>query len=79
MYRIIWKYISSLELGRKQKQRVFIIINLLLYACLGIMAWNLFGLKTFNGDIVWFICFVGYPAVLLGFAGSIFALFKLDQ
>ena len=37
------------------------------------------GVKRFSGSIRWFLCFVGYPAVLLGFAGSIFALFKLDQ
>jgi hypothetical protein len=38
-----------------------------------------FGLKLFGSDIAWFISFIGYPTVLLGFAGSIFALFKLDQ
>ena len=79
MYKIIWNYVNKMDISRKQKQRIFITINLLLYAVIGILAWNLFGLRAFNGDITWFICFVGYPSVLLGFAGSVFALFKLDQ
>ncbi|MBR0418938.1 MAG: hypothetical protein IJI66_07190 [Erysipelotrichaceae bacterium] len=80
MYRIIWDKINKIKnISRKQKHRIFISANVVLYGFIGITMWYLFGLKEFNGDFGWFICFVGYPSVLLGFAGSIFALFKLDQ
>ena len=68
-----------MEIDRKTKQRLFISANVTLYLLIGILCWYLFGLKLFGSNISWFISFVGYPAVLLGFAGSIFALFKLDQ
>ena len=79
MYRIIWNQIKNLQTKRKTKHRIFIAINVTIYALAGILVWYLFGMKNFRGTIAWFICFAGYPAVLLGFAGSIFALFKLDQ
>ena len=79
MYRLIWNQIKKTQVARKTKQRIFIAVNVVLYMLLGIVAWYLFGVKRFSGSIRWFPCFVGYPAVLLGFAGSIFALFKLDQ
>ena len=79
MYRLIWNQIKKMQVARKTKQRIFIAVNVVLYMLLGIAAWYLFGVKRFPGNNRWFLCFVGYPAVLLGFAGSIFALFKLDQ
>ena len=79
MYRLIWNQIKRMQAARKTKQRIFIAVNVVLYMLLGIAAWYLFGVKRFSGSIRWFLCFVGYPVVLLGFAGSIFALFKLDQ
>lgn len=79
MYRIIWNQINKMEIDRKTKQRLFISVNVTLYLLIGILCWYLFGLKLFGSNISWFISFVGYPAVLLGFAGSIFALFKIDQ
>ncbi len=79
MYRLIWNQIKKMQVARKTKQRIFIAVNVVLYMLLGIAAWYLFGVKRFPGSIRWFLCFVGYPAVLFGFAGSIFALFKLDQ
>ncbi|MBQ1534370.1 MAG: hypothetical protein IIZ64_06110 [Erysipelotrichaceae bacterium] len=79
MYRFIWNQINKMEIDRKTKQRVFISANVTLYLLIGILCWYLFGLKLFGSNISWFISFVGYPAVLPGFAGSIFALFKIDQ
>ena len=80
MYRIIWNQINKIEnISRKQRQRIFISANVILYLSIGILCWYAIGLKLFGSDISWFISFVGYPTVLLGFAGSIFALFKLDQ
>jgi hypothetical protein len=79
MYRFIWNQINKMEIDRKTKQRLFISVNVTLYLLIGILSWYLFGLKLFGSNISWFISFVGYPAVLLGFAGSIFALFKIDQ
>ena len=79
MYRIIWNWISKLNIERKQKQQIFIAANVVLYMLIGLILWLAFGMKKFNGDPGWFICFVGYPSVLLGFAGSVLSLFKLDQ
>lgn len=80
MYRIIWNQVSKIKnIKRKQKHRIFIITNVVLYSLIGLLCWYLFGIKLFGNDIAWFISFVGYPTVLLGLAGSIFALFKLDQ
>ncbi len=79
MYRLIWDHINKLDIKRRQKHRLFIAANVILYMMIGLLVWYLFGLKTFGSSISWFICIIGYPTVLLGFAGSIFALFKLDQ
>ncbi len=79
MYKLIWKMISKLNIERKQKQRIFISVNVILYASIGLLLWYLFGAKRFGNNPTWFIGLVGYPMALLGFAGSIFALFKLDN
>ena len=79
MYKLIWNWIKKMDIPRKQKQRIFISVNVVLYLLLGLLLWFVFGEKAFNGSLAWFICFVGYPSVLFGFAGSILSLYKLDQ
>ena len=79
MSTLLWKYISRLDIARKHKHRIFLLINASLYGLLGYIAWLMIGEHIFVNRKEWLLTFVGYPAVLGGFLLGIFLLFKMDQ
>lgn len=79
MSTLLWKYISRLDIARKHKHRIFLLINAGLYGLLGYLVWLLIGENFFVNREEWLLTFVGYPAVLGGFLLGIFLLFKMDQ
>ena len=79
MEAMLWKSINKLNIPRKHKHRIFLLINVAIYGLLGYLAWLLVGDSIFANREEWMLSFVGYPAVIGGFLMGIFILFKLDQ
>ena len=79
MELFLWKQISKLNIARKHKHRIFLLINVCFYALLGYMVWLVIGEHIFVNREEWLLTFVGYPAVLGGFVLGMVLLFKMDQ
>lgn len=79
MYRFIWNMINKLSFERKIKHSLFLVTTIVIFALLGTLMWFLFGRRIFGDNIHWLICFIGYPALILGYFLAVLALFKLDQ
>ena len=70
----LWNYCKVKDWNEKRKVRSFLTMNTLIFAVMGLLAWTAVRLFAFN-SIEWMLCFIGYPAVILGiFGGSIYLL-----
>ena len=79
MKAIIWNYVNKLNLKPKTRQRLFLAAVSLLWGLVGALLWVLLGSKIFPGRIDWMLCFIGYPAVILGFLSGIYYIFKVND
>ncbi len=70
-----WKMIDTLQVKREVKNKLFILSQVLFYALIGAAVWGVLG-RLVLPEIMWFLCFIGYPATFIGFFGSAFYLYK---
>lgn len=73
--KAIWSRINCLEIKVSKKNRIFIAVMVLLCMLLGGGIWILAGRFLFP-QAEWFLCFMGYPAVLVGFFGGVLYLYN---
>ena len=73
MMKLFYEKIEERAWNREKKQYVFILVNVLFFALIGLALWFVVGQFLLNG-ISWLICFIGYPAVFVGFFGGIIYL-----
>ena len=79
MARLLWKQIDKLNIDKKHKYRIFLLINSCIYALLGYIVWLIIGKNFFTNKEQWMLCFVGYPAVFGGFFMGMYVLYKMNQ
>lgn len=73
----LWNYCNARNWNQKRKIQLFLTMNTLLFAAVGLLAWSAVRWFAFN-TIVGMLCFIGYPAVILGvFGGSIYLLMNV--
>jgi len=75
--RAIWNKINNLNISQVNKNRLFITSEIVITGITGAFIWLLLGRLILPG-VVWLICFVGYPAVFIGFMGSCLYLYNHD-
>lgn len=71
--KFLWEKIQSLKIGIRYKSKLYIFILMMLMAIVGVVIWLIIG-RRFLPGIDWLICFIGYPAVLLGYLGGLIYL-----
>lgn len=71
----MWKNISKQGWSNSIKQTLFIGCSVLAFCVLGFLLWLLVK-KLIGDDIVWMLCFMGYPGFFFGYLGAIFYLWK---
>lgn len=71
----IEKLISVFHLTTEQKQYAFIMFNVLICGIMGAVLWAVIG-RYMLSSLSWLFCFIGYPAVFIGFCGSILYLYR---
>lgn len=70
--RTIWQLINCLKISKKVKNFMYIFMLILINAILGGIVWGIFG-RFYCPGVAWLICFMGYPAVIIGlFCGVIY-------
>lgn len=73
--KIVWKLLNPIDVTISIKNMVFLIILTVVSSITGALAWTVMGRIILSGAF-WLICFVGYPAVFLGFFGGILYLYN---
>lgn len=71
----MWNIIDSFKVKRETKNRLFIWSQIMFYALAGAVVWVLLGRLVLPG-IDWLLCFIGYPAIFIGFFGSVLFLYN---
>ncbi|MGN0347701.1 MAG: hypothetical protein ACI4DU_10515 [Lachnospiraceae bacterium] len=73
----LWTFINKQNLSILVKQRTFLAILIVGNLILGGLVWLLL-FRTILPEISWLICFMGYPALFLGFFGGMLYLYRHD-
>ena len=73
--RILWSIVNAFKVKRIIKIRLFLSFLVVKNIAIGAGIWLLIG-RLFLPGIDWLICFIGYPAIFLGFFGGILYLYN---
>lgn len=73
--RKLWTVINGMKLRTAQKNRCFLALMVLICALVGALLWCIVGRLLLPGA-EWLLCFIGYPAVFVGFFGGILYLYN---
>ena len=79
MAKLLWKQVDKLNIAKKHKYRIFLLINSGIYALLGYILWLFIGKNFLTNREQWMLCFVGYPVVFSGFLMGMLMLYKMNQ
>ncbi|MBE5826470.1 MAG: hypothetical protein E7307_07520 [Butyrivibrio sp.] len=71
----LWNVVNGLAVKRNVKIIVFLLIFVAVNICIGMGLWLLFGRILFPG-LEWLFCFMGYPAIFVGFFGGVIYIYK---
>lgn len=71
----MWNIIDSFKVKRETQNRLFIWSQIMFYALAGAVVWVLLGRLVLPG-IDWILCFIGYPAIFIGFFDSVLFLYN---
>ncbi|MCR4922400.1 MAG: hypothetical protein K5931_00100 [Lachnospiraceae bacterium] len=71
----LWNVINQLRTGKSMKNRIYLMLLILINIIIGGAIWLLIGRLLLPG-IEWLICFMGYPAVFIGFFGGVLYLYN---
>lgn len=71
----LWNVVNGLDVKRDVKTGLFFWILIIANICIGAGLWLLFG-RLFLPEIVWLLCFIGYPAIFVGFFGGILYIYN---
>lgn len=75
MNKRISKVIQQLNMKKQCKNRAFLIVNTIVWGSIGALTGILLNCLKPVGRIEMF-CYIGYPAVFIGFMGSILYLYQ---
>lgn len=73
--RILWSIVNAFKVKRIIKIRLFLSFLVVENIAIGAGIWLLIG-RLFLPGIDWLICFIGYPAIFVGFFGGILYLYN---
>lgn len=76
--KLIWNLISKKEFSYEGKIRVFLFLNCALFGMLGFLVWMIFKNITI-GTLECALCFVGYPAFVLGYLRGVIFLCRQNE
>ncbi len=71
----LWNVVNGLDSRSDVKTKIFLWIWVLANIGIGAGLWLLFG-RLFLPEIKWLFCFMGYPAIFIGFFGGILYLYN---
>lgn len=71
----LWNVINEMKIKKEIKIKLYLGVLIAINIVMGGVAWLLFGRLVLPG-IAWLLCFMGYPAIFIGFFGGILYLYN---
>jgi len=71
----LWNMVNNLKTGKMIKNKIYLALLVFVNIILGGLLWLLLGRLILPG-IDWLLCFMGYPAMFIGFFGGILCLYN---
>ncbi len=76
MKSYLWNLLTGKQYNAKTKNSLFLLAMIAFYGIIGFLVWLVLGQRLFENRIDWMICFIGYPAVILGFFQGILYIYN---
>ncbi len=73
--RKLWNVLNGLDIKYDVKTAIFLCVSVAVNLGLGAGLWFLFG-RILLPEIEWLFCFMGYPAIFVGFLGGVIYLYS---
>lgn len=71
----LWNAINETKISKATKNKLYLGVLIAINVLIGGGAWLLLGRLILPG-IDWLLCFMGYPAIFIGFFGGILYLYN---
>lgn len=71
----LWNVINEMKIKKEIKNKLYLGVLIAINIVMGGVVWLLFGRLVLPGT-VWLLCFMGYPAIFIGFFGGILYLYN---
>lgn len=71
----LWSIVNKIKLEQIYKNAIYLTALIIINVAIGAVAWLLVG-RHFLSEIYWLACFMGYPAVFVGFFGGSIYLYN---
>lgn len=71
----LWNVINETKISKATKNKLYLGVLIAINVLIGGGAWLLLGRLILPG-IDWLLCFMGYPAIFIGFFGGILYLYN---
>ncbi len=73
--RTIWNKLNNMNMRIHTKNTLFLTLMVTLCGMAGGLIWMILG-RHFCMGLLWFLCYIGYPAVFIGLIGGTLFLYK---
>lgn len=73
--RKLWTIINELKIKKLMKNKLYLGLMILANIIIGGLIWLVIGRYILPG-LDWLLCFMGYPAIFIGFLGGILYLYN---
>ena len=73
----LWNVINEMKIKKEIKNKLYLGVLIAINIVMGGVAWLWFGRLVLPG-IDWLLCFMGYPAIFIGFFGGILYLYNYE-
>lgn len=71
----LWNVINEMKNKKEIKNKLYLGVLIAINIVMGGVAWLLFGRLVLPGTD-WLLCFMGYPAIFIGFFGGMLYLYN---
>ena len=73
--KTLWNMVNQIHIKNTWKNNLFLVLFILINMVLGACAWLLLGRLILPGTD-WLLCFMGYPAIVVGLFGGVIYLYR---
>lgn len=73
--KTLWNMVNQIDIKNTWKYNLFLLLFIIINLVLGACVWLLLGRLILPGTD-WLLCFMGYPAIFVGLFGGVIYLYR---